>query len=154
MGGWLQLYKMREDKYMLDLQRIEGSYFLFLDICTSLLSELHVPWSHCSASFFFTPLSFPVLFVCVECTQDLSFCPELCSFSKTLGVRENVIGTLLCIVARVWSLQRLRSKQEVKSLLDLNPKIAGCRVQFFRRRHRIFFLICQRSNRFARLQFP
>jgi 5'-AMP-activated protein kinase catalytic alpha subunit len=39
----VQLYKMREDKYMLDLQRIEGSYFLFLDICTSLLSELHVP---------------------------------------------------------------------------------------------------------------
>ncbi|CAM6041827.1 unnamed protein product [Sphagnum compactum] len=39
----VQLYKMREEKYMLDLQRIEGSYFLFLDICTSLLSELHVP---------------------------------------------------------------------------------------------------------------
>jgi len=38
----LQLYKMREEKYMLDLQRVEGSYFLFLDLCTCFLSELHV----------------------------------------------------------------------------------------------------------------
>jgi hypothetical protein len=48
--GW-QLYKMREEKYMLDLQRVEGSYFLFFDLCTCFLSELHVLWelSHLQA---------------------------------------------------------------------------------------------------------
>lgn len=38
----LQLYKTREDKYLLDLQRVQGSQFLFLDLCAALLNQLRV----------------------------------------------------------------------------------------------------------------
>eukprot|EP00271_Cylindrocystis_brebissonii_P002744 TRINITY_DN13544_c0_g1_i1.p1 TRINITY_DN13544_c0_g1~~TRINITY_DN13544_c0_g1_i1.p1 ORF type:complete len:540 (+),score=102.80 TRINITY_DN13544_c0_g1_i1:1027-2646(+) len=38
----LQLYKMREEKYLLDLQRVEGAHFLFLDLAASLLAALRV----------------------------------------------------------------------------------------------------------------
>ncbi|CAH8363547.1 unnamed protein product [Eruca vesicaria subsp. sativa] len=38
----LQLYKAGEEKYVLDIQRADGSQFLFLDLCVSLLRELRV----------------------------------------------------------------------------------------------------------------
>ncbi|WJX75266.1 SNF1-related protein kinase catalytic subunit alpha kin10 [Trifolium repens] len=38
----LQLYKTREEKYLLDLQRVHGSEFLFLDLCAAFLSQLRV----------------------------------------------------------------------------------------------------------------
>lgn len=37
-----QLYKMREDKYLLDLQKIEGSHFLFMDLAANFLAQLRV----------------------------------------------------------------------------------------------------------------
>eukprot|EP00245_Coleochaete_scutata_P001531 TRINITY_DN11908_c0_g1_i1.p1 TRINITY_DN11908_c0_g1~~TRINITY_DN11908_c0_g1_i1.p1 ORF type:complete len:559 (+),score=106.05 TRINITY_DN11908_c0_g1_i1:66-1679(+) len=36
----LQLYKMREERYVLDVQKIEGASFLFLDLCARLLAAL------------------------------------------------------------------------------------------------------------------
>lgn len=38
----LQLYKTREDKYLLDLQRVIGPQILFLELCAALLAELRV----------------------------------------------------------------------------------------------------------------
>ncbi|KAL1824484.1 hypothetical protein ACET3Z_011262 [Daucus carota] len=38
----VQLYKTREDKYLLDLQRVQGPQFLFLDVCAAFLSQLRV----------------------------------------------------------------------------------------------------------------
>eukprot|EP00850_Spirogloea_muscicola_P000258 SM000001S04660 [mRNA] locus=s1:1508596:1511928:- [translate_table: standard] len=38
----IQLYKLREEKYMLDLQKLEGPQFSFLDLATSFLTELRV----------------------------------------------------------------------------------------------------------------
>ncbi|KAL5718350.1 cAMP-dependent protein kinase [Ranunculus cassubicifolius] len=38
----LQLYKTREEKYLLDLQRINGSQYLFLDLCAAFLAQLRV----------------------------------------------------------------------------------------------------------------
>lgn len=38
----VQLYKTREDKYLLDLQRIEGPQLLFLDLCAAFLTQLRV----------------------------------------------------------------------------------------------------------------
>ncbi|KAI3717009.1 hypothetical protein L1987_68303 [Smallanthus sonchifolius] len=38
----VQLYKTREDKYLLDLQRIQGPQFLFLDLCAAFLAQLRV----------------------------------------------------------------------------------------------------------------
>ncbi|KAJ7519019.1 hypothetical protein O6H91_20G019600 [Diphasiastrum complanatum] len=38
----LQLYKVREEKYLLDLQKVEGPNFLFLDLCALFLEELRV----------------------------------------------------------------------------------------------------------------
>ncbi|KAF6171765.1 hypothetical protein GIB67_007286 [Kingdonia uniflora] len=38
----LQLYKTREDKYLLDLQRVSGPHFLFLDVCAAFLAKLRV----------------------------------------------------------------------------------------------------------------
>lgn len=38
----VQLYKTKEDKYLLDLQRVQGPHFLFLDLCASFLAELRV----------------------------------------------------------------------------------------------------------------
>lgn len=38
----IQLYKTREDKYLLDLQRLQGPHFVFMDLCASFLAELRV----------------------------------------------------------------------------------------------------------------
>eukprot|EP00252_Welwitschia_mirabilis_P013557 TRINITY_DN297_c0_g1_i1.p1 TRINITY_DN297_c0_g1~~TRINITY_DN297_c0_g1_i1.p1 ORF type:complete len:513 (-),score=94.00 TRINITY_DN297_c0_g1_i1:271-1809(-) len=38
----VQLYKTREDKYLLDLQRVQGPQFLFLDLCADFLALLNV----------------------------------------------------------------------------------------------------------------
>ena len=38
----LQLYKTREEKYLLDLQRVHGPQFLFLDLCAAFLAQLRV----------------------------------------------------------------------------------------------------------------
>ncbi|KAJ4834488.1 SNF1- protein kinase catalytic subunit alpha kin10, partial [Turnera subulata] len=36
----VQLYKARDEKYLLDLQRVQGPQFLFLDLCAALLAQL------------------------------------------------------------------------------------------------------------------
>ncbi|KAG0590156.1 hypothetical protein M758_1G074800 [Ceratodon purpureus] len=36
----LQLYTTREDKYLLDIQRVDGPNFLFLELCTAFLAEV------------------------------------------------------------------------------------------------------------------
>ncbi|XP_072968042.1 serine/threonine protein kinase OSK1-like [Typha angustifolia] len=38
----IQLYKTREDKYLLDLQRVNGPQLLFLDLCAAFLAQLRV----------------------------------------------------------------------------------------------------------------
>ncbi|KAF5725381.1 SNF1-related protein kinase catalytic subunit alpha KIN10-like isoform X1 [Tripterygium wilfordii] len=38
----VQLYKTREEKYLLDLQRVQGPQILFLDLCAAFLSQLRV----------------------------------------------------------------------------------------------------------------
>ncbi|GER45334.1 protein kinase [Striga asiatica] len=38
----LQLYKTREEKYLLDLQRVQGPQFLFLELCAAFLAQLRV----------------------------------------------------------------------------------------------------------------
>ncbi|CAL9196629.1 unnamed protein product [Musa hybrid cultivar] len=38
----IQLYKTREEKYLLDLQRVSGPQLLFLDLCASFLAQLRV----------------------------------------------------------------------------------------------------------------
>ncbi|KAL8154198.1 hypothetical protein V2J09_011958 [Rumex salicifolius] len=38
----LQLYKTRDEKYLLDLQRVQGPHFLFLDLCAAFLAQLRV----------------------------------------------------------------------------------------------------------------
>ncbi|GLT56537.1 hypothetical protein SLA2020_295720 [Shorea laevis] len=38
----LQLYKTREEKYLLDLQRVQGPQFVFLDLCATFLAQLRV----------------------------------------------------------------------------------------------------------------
>ncbi|XP_052189586.1 SNF1-related protein kinase catalytic subunit alpha KIN10-like [Diospyros lotus] len=38
----LQLYKTREEKYLLDLQRVQGPQLLFLDLCAAFLAQLRV----------------------------------------------------------------------------------------------------------------
>ncbi|PKA66206.1 SNF1-related protein kinase catalytic subunit alpha KIN10 [Apostasia shenzhenica] len=38
----VQLYKTREEKYLLDLQRVNGPQLLFLDLCSAFLSQLRV----------------------------------------------------------------------------------------------------------------
>ncbi|TKY50224.1 SNF1-related protein kinase catalytic subunit alpha KIN10 [Spatholobus suberectus] len=38
----VQLYKTHEEKYLLDLQRVQGPQFLFLDLCAAFLSQLRV----------------------------------------------------------------------------------------------------------------
>uniref|UniRef100_M4EWA1 non-specific serine/threonine protein kinase n=1 Tax=Brassica campestris TaxID=3711 RepID=M4EWA1_BRACM len=37
-----QLYKAREEKNLLDIQRVNGPQFLFLDLCAAFLTELRV----------------------------------------------------------------------------------------------------------------
>uniref|UniRef100_A0A6N2NED9 non-specific serine/threonine protein kinase n=1 Tax=Salix viminalis TaxID=40686 RepID=A0A6N2NED9_SALVM len=36
------LYKTRDEKYLLDLQRVQGPQFLFLDLCAAFLAQLRV----------------------------------------------------------------------------------------------------------------
>jgi 5'-AMP-activated protein kinase catalytic alpha subunit len=36
----LQLYKVMEDQYLLDVKRLDGDIFPFMDICSALLCEL------------------------------------------------------------------------------------------------------------------
>ncbi|WOL13397.1 SNF1-related protein kinase catalytic subunit alpha KIN10-3 [Canna indica] len=38
----IQLYKTKEEKYLLDLQRISGPQLLFLDLCAAFLAQLRV----------------------------------------------------------------------------------------------------------------
>ncbi|KAF7842785.1 SNF1-related protein kinase catalytic subunit alpha KIN10 isoform X2 [Senna tora] len=38
----VQLYKTKEEKYLLDLQRVQGPQFLFLDLCAAFLQQLRV----------------------------------------------------------------------------------------------------------------
>ncbi|KAG2714203.1 hypothetical protein I3843_03G018300 [Carya illinoinensis] len=38
----VQLYKAREEKYLLDLQRVHGPQILFLDLCAAFLAQLRV----------------------------------------------------------------------------------------------------------------
>ncbi|XP_010551836.1 PREDICTED: SNF1-related protein kinase catalytic subunit alpha KIN10 [Tarenaya hassleriana] len=38
----IQLYKTRDEKYLLDLQRVKGPQFLFLDLCAAFLAQLRV----------------------------------------------------------------------------------------------------------------
>ncbi|CAM8987581.1 unnamed protein product [Rhodiola kirilowii] len=38
----VQLYKTRDDKYVLDLQRVQGPQLLFLDLCAAFLAQLRV----------------------------------------------------------------------------------------------------------------
>ncbi|KAM0923923.1 hypothetical protein ACQ4PT_005224 [Festuca glaucescens] len=38
----IQLYKTRDEKYLLDLQRASGSHLLFLDLCAAFLAQLRV----------------------------------------------------------------------------------------------------------------
>ncbi|KAK4778661.1 hypothetical protein SAY86_006189 [Trapa natans] len=38
----VQLYKTTEEKYLLDLQRLHGPQFLFLDLCAAFLAQLRV----------------------------------------------------------------------------------------------------------------
>ncbi|MCL7024739.1 hypothetical protein MKW94_003505 [Papaver nudicaule] len=38
----VQLYKTREEKYLLDLQRVTGPQFLYLDLCAAFLAQLRV----------------------------------------------------------------------------------------------------------------
>ncbi|KAK4752859.1 hypothetical protein SAY87_021657 [Trapa incisa] len=38
----VQLYKTTEEKYLLDLQRVQGPQFLFLDLCAAFLAQLRV----------------------------------------------------------------------------------------------------------------
>ncbi|XP_071735084.1 SNF1-related protein kinase catalytic subunit alpha KIN10-like [Rutidosis leptorrhynchoides] len=38
----VQLYKTREEKYLLDLQRVNGPQFLFLELCAAFLAQLRV----------------------------------------------------------------------------------------------------------------
>ncbi|KAI5665675.1 hypothetical protein M9H77_15528 [Catharanthus roseus] len=38
----VQLYKTREDKYLLDIQRVQGPQLLYLDLCAAFLAQLRV----------------------------------------------------------------------------------------------------------------
>ena len=40
----VQLYKTRDEKYLLDLQRVSGPQLLFLDLCAAFLAQLRVLW--------------------------------------------------------------------------------------------------------------
>jgi hypothetical protein len=50
--GELQLFRIREGKYLLDLQRVGGPSFLFLELCSSFLTE--VGDQFCTQSLFFS----------------------------------------------------------------------------------------------------
>ena len=38
----LQLYKIQEDLYLLDVRKVDGDMLPFMDICAVLRSELHL----------------------------------------------------------------------------------------------------------------
>jgi hypothetical protein len=40
MWSVLQLYKTRDGKYLLDIQRVDGPNILFLDLCNTFLAEV------------------------------------------------------------------------------------------------------------------
>lgn len=41
--SWLlQLFKSKEEGYLLDLQRLEGPPFLFLELCAAFLTKLRI----------------------------------------------------------------------------------------------------------------
>jgi hypothetical protein len=42
MSSLLQLYKTRDEKYLLDLQRVTGPQLLFLELCAAFLAQLRV----------------------------------------------------------------------------------------------------------------
>lgn len=42
MSFSMQLYKTRDEKYLLDLQRVAGPQLLFLDLCAAFLAQLRV----------------------------------------------------------------------------------------------------------------
>ncbi len=53
--GELQLFRIREGKYSLDLQQVGGPSFLFLELCSSFLTEVGTSFvhSHCCCFFLF-----------------------------------------------------------------------------------------------------
>ncbi|GLU11021.1 hypothetical protein SLE2022_277930 [Rubroshorea leprosula] len=38
----LQLYKTRVEKYLLDLRRVQGPQFVFLDLCAAFLAQFRI----------------------------------------------------------------------------------------------------------------
>ena len=38
----VQIYRVRTQMYLLDVQRLEGHLYLFLDLCAELISQLHL----------------------------------------------------------------------------------------------------------------
>ncbi len=34
------MYKVREDEYVIDVQRLQGELFIFMDVCGRVLSEI------------------------------------------------------------------------------------------------------------------
>jgi hypothetical protein len=51
LGKWtLQLFRTREGKYLLDLQRVGGPNFLFLELCASFLAEVGAVWPSVSTA--------------------------------------------------------------------------------------------------------
>ena len=38
----LQLYKVKEKKYLLDIKKLEGETFPFFDVCSKLLNEIQL----------------------------------------------------------------------------------------------------------------
>jgi 5'-AMP-activated protein kinase catalytic alpha subunit len=39
----VQLYRLKEERYAIDLQRTDGDLMIFLDISAALLAELRLP---------------------------------------------------------------------------------------------------------------
>jgi hypothetical protein len=52
--GELQLFRIREGKYLLDLQRVGGPSFLFLELCSSFLTEVGDQFCTQSSLLFFS----------------------------------------------------------------------------------------------------
>ncbi len=52
--GELQLSRIREGKYLLDLQRVGGPSFLFLELCSSFLTEVGDQFCTQSSLLFFS----------------------------------------------------------------------------------------------------
>jgi len=65
----LQLYKTRDEKYLLDLQRVSGPQLLFLDLCAAFLAQLRVLWFPVSAFHQLHSLHY---------TREMSNCSQSC----------------------------------------------------------------------------